>query len=172
MKFVQRFLIGIGGMALAAAALIVAVPKTAHAVTAALVQVMNTRSTPVPNQDVDAPGRNIYQQTCSYTIIGYGPAYCNVPPAGENLELVIQSVSFKVAGGAPQDAELYSEVGGVFSTTYIPLTAQGPSLYAAASPVVRYADAGNSPTCYVNPVSVTSPVTMSCTVTGYVVSLP
>ena len=53
-KVAQRLFVGVGGLA-AAAGLAFLAPKTAHAVTAALVEVVNTRSTPVPNQDVDSP---------------------------------------------------------------------------------------------------------------------
>lgn len=60
MKHLQRFLMGTGGMALAALVLTLAVPKAAHAIVAALVQVVNTNANPVINSRMDDPGRIPY----------------------------------------------------------------------------------------------------------------
>jgi len=54
MKFVRITLMGIGGAALA---VLLLAPKTAHAVVATLVQVVNTTANPVPNLDTDRKDR-------------------------------------------------------------------------------------------------------------------
>src|SRR5580693_8024830 len=102
MKFVQRLFMGIGGMA-AAAALLTTVSPKAHAVVATLVQVVNTRSTPVPNQDVDIPGRHPYQQSCVS-----GTFLCTMPAVPPNTELVIQTVSLTVIGSGSLNDVLFS----------------------------------------------------------------
>ena len=65
MKLTRRILMGLGSFALVAAFLIFLAPKTAHAVVAALVQVTNTPTNPVPTADVNAPGDEPFQtQIC------------------------------------------------------------------------------------------------------------
>lgn len=57
MKFAKSFLMGTGAVVLAGLVLTLVAPKAAHAIAATLVQVTNTSSNPVINQDVDSPGR-------------------------------------------------------------------------------------------------------------------
>jgi len=87
MKLTKRWLWGIGGAAALAITSNLLAPKAAHAVAAALVQVVNTRSAPVPNQDVDQPGRHpfpLYCQNC-------GINTCLTPAVPANTEFVIQA---------------------------------------------------------------------------------
>jgi hypothetical protein len=88
MNRLPKSLLSFGAVALAAGVLTLAFPHAAHAVAAALVEVTNTRSNPVPNQDADAPGRHPYQQSCSATSIT-----CFMPVFPPNTEVVIQTVS-------------------------------------------------------------------------------
>jgi hypothetical protein len=167
MKFVQRLLMGIGGLAAAAALLAVLAPKAAHAVTATLVEVVNTRSTPVPNQDVDAPGRHPYSQTCSST--GSGNFFgCDMPTVPPNTEVVIQNVSMLLSGGSPTSGSLVSTSGGQVVTAYIPLVAVGGPYFSASQPITQYIDPGTVAACY-GPFGFTG---FSCTISGYTVSLP
>lgn len=53
MNVLRRIAIAIGGTAIVALVLTLAVPRTAHAVFSALVTVTNTSANPVPNRDVD-----------------------------------------------------------------------------------------------------------------------
>jgi hypothetical protein len=172
MKVAKTLLCGLGGLTCAAFALNMIFPKAAHALTATLVQVVNTRSSPVPNQDVDQPARNPYQSGCTYNITAYGPAYCSLQPVPANMELVVQDISFRVPGGVPQEGRFTTTAGGALQSSFIPLTQQAPSLYVGNVPMVQYADPLTYPQCYVEPNVVTSPVTLQCTVTGYLVSLP
>lgn len=57
MNFAKRLLMVAGVVALTGMFGAALTPKAAHAVVAALVQVTNTSANPVPNQDVDNPGR-------------------------------------------------------------------------------------------------------------------
>lgn len=58
MKFAKSILMGTGSLVLAGLILTLLVPKAAHAIAATAVQVMNTIASPVPNQNVDEPGRH------------------------------------------------------------------------------------------------------------------
>lgn len=171
MKFVQRLFIGIGGLAAAATLLAVLAPKAAHAVTATLVQVVNTRSTPVPNQDVDQPGRHPYQQMCFSSINQGGTISCAMPAIPPNTELVIQTVSMIVTATTPP---LYTQLitigGGVNMNAYVPLVAQ-TSYYMATQSLTQYSDPGFPPTCATQPTG-TSSAGLTCSIAGYTVSLP
>jgi len=162
MKFVSRLFMGIGGLAAAAVALTILSPK-AHAVVATLVQVANTRSTPVPNQDVDSPGRHPYEQTCGFVASG-----CTFPAVPANTELVIQTVSVFINGGSPTFAQLGTAGGGNLVSLYIPLIAAGGGNYAAVQQITAYVDPGSAPNCD----GPTNSSTFVCTITGYTVSLP
>jgi hypothetical protein len=162
MKLVQRLLMGLGGLAAAAALLTVVSPK-AHALVATLVQVANTRSTPVPNQDVDSPARHPYEQTCGFVASG-----CSFPVVPPNTELVIQTVSVFVQNGSPTMAQLSTAGGGDLVSTYIPLTAAGGGNFATIQQITQYADPGTTPQCN----GPTNSASFACTISGYTVSLP
>jgi hypothetical protein len=166
MRFVQRLFMGIGGLA-AAAALVTMVSPKAHALAATLVEVVNTRSTPVPNQDVDAAGRHPYSQTCQSTGSG-GLFGCMMPVTPLNIEVVIQNVSVSFTGGFPAQATLVSSSGGQIVPTFIPLVALGGQSFAVSQPITQYIDPGTEATCY-GPDGFS---TFSCTISGYTVSLP
>jgi len=96
-----------GAAALAAGALILAVPRAAHAIFATLVQVVNTTANPVPNLDAERIARIPYestQQPQGNCPNGNGPQQCNfaftAPPAG--YRLVVENVSgwITLASGA------------------------------------------------------------------------
>jgi len=172
MKFARRLFTGIGGLAAAAALLALVAPKAAHAVAATLVEIVNTRSTPVPNQDVDAPGRHPYQQTCFSSSNQDGEVNCTMPVIPPNTELVVQNLSMLVN---LTSAALYSRLitvgGGANLNTYVPLVAQS-SYYMASQPLTQYADPGYSPICDSTTTNGSPSVQLTCTITGYTVSLP
>jgi hypothetical protein len=162
MKLTQRLLMGIGGLA-AAAALLTTVSPKAHALAATLVEVVNTRSTPVPNQDVDHPGRHPYQQTCGFTSF-----QCQMPVVPPNTEVVIQSVSIYLNGGSPTFAQLATFGAGQAVSIYIPLAAVGGGVFTATQTVNLYEDPGTGANCS-GPINSGA---FACTITGYTVSLP
>ena len=176
MKFAQRLFMGIGGLAAAAALLAVVAPKAAHAVTATLVQVVNTRSAPVPNQDVDSPGRHPFQQVCSGTgTQSNGIIFCEFPLVPPNEEVVVQTVSAVLYGttATPYFTQLTTIGGANLINTNIPMIAQGFGWYVGTQPLTQYIDplsTNASCTSYTNIVSPT--VLFTCSITGYTVSLP
>lgn len=97
MKFAKSLLIGTANFALAGFVLILAAPKSMHAVVATLVQVANTSSNPAIISNMDTAGRIPYQSQAVYTA---GPTECTVEgcqlsfgsvPA--NHRLVVQHLS-------------------------------------------------------------------------------
>ncbi len=172
MKFVQRLFMGIGGLAAGAALLAVVAPKAAHAVTATLVEVVNTRSTPVPNQDVDHPGRHPYQQSCFSNVNQGGLVNCTMPTVvPPNTEVVIQTVSMILGTSAPpQYSQLITFGGGTAFDTYIPLVAQ-TNYYMATQSVNQYADPGSQIECAAA-LTGTGAGGFTCAIAGYTVSLP
>lgn len=174
MKFTQRLFMGIGGLAAAAALLVVIAPKAAHAVTATLVEVVNTRSTPVPNQDVDAPARHPYQFGCTVFGTDQNQAIsCQMPATPPNTELVIQNVSMVMFNAVPvYPAQFITQVGGATNTTYVLLAAQSSLAYVASQPLIQYSDPGTRPSCFFQANSSNPDLGLSCSVTGYTVSLP
>jgi hypothetical protein len=166
MNRLPKSLLSFGAVALAAGVLTLAFPRAAHAVAAVLVEVTNTRSNPVPNQDVDAPGRHPYQQSCSTTSIT-----CFMPVVPPNTEVVIQTVSMTFSGGTPGSLILSSVGGGVGVNTYIPLVAEPDGSFAVTQPLTQYADPGGSTSCSDSTIA-HSAGSFTCTITGYSISLP
>src|SRR5271156_2244190 len=92
MQFAKSLLIGLGTVLLAALLLVVAAPKSAHAVVATLVQVANTSADPVPILEQEAQSAFVAQGTCQVS-----PGACTVDtlypvPAGKTA--VLESVAF------------------------------------------------------------------------------
>ena len=173
MKFAQRLFMGIGGLAAVAALLTVVSPK-AHALAATLVEVVNTRSTPVPNQDVDHPGRHPYQLSCNATGTDQnGYISCQMPATPPNTELVIQNASVAVLYTVPvYPAELITKVGGVTTWNYLLLAPQSSSAFVASQLVTQYNDPGTQPAVFFQATSPNPNVVLECTITGYTVTLP
>ncbi len=73
MKFLQRFLMGLGTILLLALALQLVAPKAVHAVVSTLVTVANTATNPVPVHSVDSPAPlQTFEvvQACAATNVG------------------------------------------------------------------------------------------------------
>jgi hypothetical protein len=176
MKFVQKLLMGIGGLAAAGVLLTLVSPK-AHAIAAALVEVTNTRSAPVPNQDVDAPARHPFALVCRFLTSSVG---CNPPPVPANTEFVIQTVDIigeTGLAGTPWPLSfgiVETLAGGQVTTINIgfPVVNSGGMFGTATQSLTAYADPGVTLFC-----GITSPIALpsgdvTCTIVGYTVSLP
>lgn len=130
---VSKSILSFGALALGASLLTLAVPRAAHAVAAALVQVTNNYSTPVP---VATVARTPYWSTaqcasdvCSTTSV----------PAGHRL--VVQSVS--ALNGAPG---LYLRTSGDnLQYFYLPGVSVGNGQYFVTAALTAYFDAGTAP---------------------------
>jgi hypothetical protein len=179
MKFAKWIVMGSGGVILAVASVILVSPKTAHALAAALVQITNTRSNPVPTQDVDIAARHPYTATCY--VFGNPGAFitCQPVPAppSSGYETVIQNVnvSLNQDTGSVQPVVTdfsYATAGNSFQLA-VPIGAQGVGEWAGNMPTTAYVD----PTGSYNPLQCASlfnngTATMTCTISGYSVAIP
>ncbi len=99
----MRFTKGLFAAGVAAAVVLILIPKAAHAVVAALVQVTNTTANPVPALDTERNARVPYQsfQNVSCTAIGcvfqFSPAPANYRLVVENINATFQMSSSAVA---------------------------------------------------------------------------
>jgi hypothetical protein len=102
MNFAKRLSMLAGAAVLVAVCASLLAPKATHALVATLVQIGNTRATPVPNSDVDNPARaTVVPLTCQafgdpgdgslLCNLGLGPNTAYTVPAGQRL--VIEQVS-------------------------------------------------------------------------------
>jgi hypothetical protein len=179
-KFLNKRFVQAGAALGVVTTLAMVTPRAAHAVAAALVQVTNTSANPVPNQDVDAPGRHIYQSTCT-TATGdsFGKQFvCTLSAVPANRELVIQTVSILAeTPNPPAIGQLGTTGGGVGAIVGFPVVNSGFSEFgtaigSATHPLTLYADPGTQPECSITVASAPAIPSMICTVIGYTVSLP
>jgi hypothetical protein len=130
MNFAKRLLMVVGVASLAGTVGALLAPKTAHALVATLVQVVNTTAQPVPTRDVDNPAYEPFVRTlCAGVAANCGGTQgtsFTVPTTGANSSpvrrLVIEYYStlcFEVtAPGVPVNS-LYVFTGGQQNFFYI-----------------------------------------------------
>ena len=104
---IPKSILSFGALALTAGMLTLAIPRTAHALAAALVQVSNTPASPANTQDISKQASQMVQlfcpaapdsiSNCRVDISG-GPQY--MVPAGQTL--VINTVEFIPQSGAAE----------------------------------------------------------------------
>jgi hypothetical protein len=144
MKFLKTSLMALGGVAL----LLLLVPKTAHAVVATLVQVVNTTSNPVPNLDTERIARRPYQSNSTQTCTT-NPCEFGFTPVPVGYRLVTQNFAgnFSLLSGS---TSLYAYMTDSFSLAMGLPGAVGP-LTAGAVPagfnqqLTTYFEAGRFP---------------------------
>jgi|SRR5580658_9519544 hypothetical protein len=183
MRFAKRLLMIAGAVALAGILGLAIAPKAAHALVAALVQVVNSPTTAVPT--VLAPAAsNIYLSICS---VGYNGATGNVcdfsaVPPGQTLVVTALTIwSESTPGADPQLAQLALPVypAGPFWFA-VPMVRQASSstydYYAGtlAGPILIPAGTwpfSPGPQCqvFLNGASTTSNSQFQCTISGYLV---
>ena len=166
----SKSVVSFGAVALVAVAATLAVPRTAHAVAAALVQVTNTSANPVLNQDVDALGRHPYMSSCS------APNICFFSAVPANRELVIQSISVGIAipPSAPAAvAQLQTTTGGTVGfPAQFPVASSIEGFGFGLQSITAYADPGTTPACTFLTMPALINQTIACTISGYTVSAP
>jgi hypothetical protein len=174
MQLVKRLFMGIFGLAAAAALLTVIAPRAAHAVTATLVEVVNTRSTPVPNQDVDAPARHPYQTGCYASGTDQnGLLTCQLPVTPPSTELVIQNVSMVLYNATPNSPALFTtHAGGVLGGPSLLMAQQTNNVYVNNQALTLYNDPGTTPVCSDSLSSPNPNALFACSISGYTVGLP
>jgi hypothetical protein len=138
---------GLGAVALMAVLLTLAAPKAVRGVVATLVQVANTTANPIPNRDVDDPGRaELVTLACSASA-GFGQLNCaaQIPsqccesapyfvPAG--YRLVIQQMEANCQtpkGQSITQTSMELNTGGQFVYHQIPLLSEGSSFYPSGT---------------------------------------
>jgi hypothetical protein len=176
MKFAKSILTGTGAVVLAGLILALLVPKAAHAVAATLVQVANTPASPVPNKDIDQPGRHAFVQQCTATTY-----HCTLAPSvPDGMVFVIQTLN----SSALYLAVNYDTTKWFFSTNsalaqyYVSNTQEtssegGNMSYRnnSLAAVNIYEDSGAN---YLDECILTStiPLNLSCIASGYLISVP
>jgi len=151
--------------AAALSAVLLALPQTALAQRAALMQ------------NVDEPARAPYQQTI---IFNQGPSTCTqfvctvtfpAVPAGKRLEVTYVSALFGAPGGS---ATISVAPGSGSLGVYLPLPqTYGFGTYVGGAPITLFVEAGNSPTVALGGLSVNSSSTSAqAAIVGHLVSVP
>jgi len=176
MKLLKEALAVLGALILLAVMAVIVMPKATHAVVAALVR------------DEDQPARHPFYTSCTVstaTATGVSPftASCSTPaiPAGE--EVVIETVSFSVPSGTANPSlwpSLSTTTAGA-ATTFDLGEVQDAHSNLRADPgflttqaIRLYADPGSVIGCsgLVLSLAPGTEMTLTCTLSGYWVSLP
>jgi hypothetical protein len=141
MERLKKFVILAAGLGLLACIAMLA-PQKARAVVATLVQVVNTPSSPVPNQDVDHPGRHPFSQMCTGA-----PSSC-VITAPSFQRVVIQYVSAWHHGTPACTYVLLQELDPILLSARLPCVSAGTDgfgpTYIAQGPITLYIEPGKS----------------------------
>lgn len=183
MKFAKPALMVVGCVLLTGLTLTLVAPKTVHALAATLVQITNTRSNPVPTQDVDIAARHPFTATCNVYANGGAFATCQPTPAPPTTgyETVIQNVNIALnqdSGNVqPFVTDLSYYTAGADFQFYVPLLTQTQGTPAGGEWI------GNQPAAIYMDPSAFNPLqcnslwnggyaTLTCTVSGYTVSIP
>jgi hypothetical protein len=140
-------------------------PNRAHALAVALVQVANTPANPIPNQDVDQPGRHPFQQQCS------GVMQCNITaPVGQRL--VLQYINARLIGeplGPVPSCGVFIVGTGGSADAWLPcISVSGAPAIFAHTPLTMYVDPGGTAT--VSAFTSASSTTFEALVTGYTIT--
>src|SRR5579871_722754 len=95
----------------------------------------------------------------------------HVPHTGGTCQYGVRDSSFYVGGSqAPDLLSVTTTIAGVPTQFNLTYTHQGPTVWVATQPVTMYADGNTQPLCLVN--SNFNSQILSCTLVGYLVSLP
>jgi hypothetical protein len=184
MQFAKRMFMGLGVVAFMAMLFSLAAPKAVHGLVATLVQVANTAANPVPDKDVDNPGRATL--VVAYCDLGSlsgssGDIYCVLPytvPATDRL--VIQQVEAECS--TPKGNNL---VGTNFTVTtngnpyahQLLLQNEGASpfnndAFVADQAVHFYADPGSTLEVDTFTTDLTGSTSCQVAISGYLISYP
>jgi hypothetical protein len=159
MRLAKRMFMGLGVTALAALIVTLVAPKAVHAAVAALVEVTNTSSNPVPNADVNASGEEPFQTflcsaggdlTCTNPSTFTVPATTSDGLSVKRLVIEFLSVNCTNFGGSDLRVNLTAQInenpvngGALIGNTVLPLAPSSPgtSGYPLGSMFMRaYAD--------------------------------
>jgi hypothetical protein len=169
MNFLRKFVLPVAGVAAIAILIAIASPRAAHAVAAALVQIVNTPANAVP-ATLSPPASQLYRNFCQGQFRGIA-ASCSLVtvPAGQTL--FVETVSLDIAANPGSDllAVLYgTSTGAVLN---VPLYLQSNALtewFGTVAARVSFL-AGETPTCQVRATAPDQHF-FSCSVFGYTVA--
>jgi hypothetical protein len=176
---IQRSLAAGGTLALVMLAAALLAPKTAHALVAALVQVSNTPSNPVPVTEVGT--RQPYQYTCFGIPTDQYNNSCSISvPAGKRFVALSSSASILTSPGVGiTNLEVQITDGGFvdhYLTVSPPVASSfifSPALsYKSAQPILAYVEPAGSAVCIVQYNSPSTVNLFLCTLSGYLVDVP
>jgi len=175
MNLMRKTVSALGGIFMAALLIGSLAPKTTRGIAAALVQVMNTSANPVPNQDVDNPGRatiesvfvGVFNNLGSENLLGFSSF---TVPAGQRF--VIDQVDGSCSGSIRPGAQLLLTEAGQSRTYYLVLTPQGTSSYAFNQSVHYVADPGSGIGFSASTSDTTEQSNCAINVSGHLISYP
>lgn len=122
-------------------------PRTAHAIVAALVQVVNTPTNAV--NELHAPAASaIYENSCDIYVGGGGGnvASCQMPAAPPGETLVVEAVSIFAEPPYPESYAYLSQIGNGYYTSFVPMNLVNGS-YTGTLAVHQYFLSGVAPSC-------------------------
>jgi hypothetical protein len=120
-----KSVLAVGGAALATVLLLLAAPRTVHAVAAALVEVTNTSSNPVVTQTTGAQAANMVHLLCQFTMAGQSNACLQISssavlsalpytvPSGNYLVITAADIAAQASGLAGCPGIYYARIGTV-----------------------------------------------------------
>jgi hypothetical protein len=152
MNLLRKVLVPLTVVAVIVPAVMLLVPKAAHAVVAALVQVVNTTANPVPNLDTERNARIPYQSNVFVTTkagISNAGFFFTTVPTGYRLVAQNVSADLQLESGAtvPWGRLGVDGVGGVATFSY-PLRGAIGNIFGNggfSQQITAYADAGSTP---------------------------
>lgn len=170
----KRILLAIGTIGAVAMLLALAAPKATHALVAALVQVTNTSSNPVPVTEVG--GLQPFQAECFADASGFDTPDCfvSVPP-GKRLVLQMVSVFGVVDSGVGVRNADVQYVGGAsphelqFDLAFTTATATR-NTFARSQPMTAYVDPDSSLHCVIFESAASNVNFFNCSFVGYLVN--
>ena len=178
MKVLRRFVLPAAGVVAVAMLIAIASPQAMHAVTAAVVQVVNTPTNAIPTMVAPAQAQ-IYESTCN---TGFGPLGCELDHV-TGQTLIIESVSIQATTdqgvGVAEAVVSFPKPGAshTFMSVYVPMfqqanTSSGSQAFAGnvgARAIDAVAPGTTSDlVCWVS-TSAPSSGGYSCSVFGYLV---
>ena len=166
-NFVRKSILPLAGVAAIVLVLSMAGPRAVHAVTAALVQVMNTPTSAVPA--VQAPAvSQIYSGLCQAVFNASDSARCGMTavPAGQTL--FVETISVQAGGlGAPPATTQFGGSSGI-PLIFVPMFSQASGDAYIGTVSARVAvKAGDVPTCAMIADNIISGRSFFCVVNGY-----
>ena len=178
MKVLRSILVGLGCAALLAVVVALAAPRATHAVVAALVQVTNTTSNPVPVLDVAS--KHPFSASCSSNLTNvdnFNECLIAVP-AGKMLVIQTVSVHAVVNPGVRVAHQVFTTLNGGSSNfiwVNVPFGGTDPGGFdelQQSQQAVAYADPASNISCSALYTAFATTNELDCTIYGYLVNTP